>query len=77
MAAAQQAQGRVDLCATKPVHARPTTHSIDAKAGRHFMTDELMAVRGGAPPRELPVSFCSWGSFFFFFDFFSSQLSRP
>ena len=50
----QQAQGRVDLCAAKPVHARPTTHSINATERCDFTTDELMAmcaVRGGAPSR--------------------------
>ena len=54
MAGAQQAQGRVDLCAAKLVHARPTTHSINAAARCDFKTDELMAicaVRGGAPSR--------------------------
>ena len=55
MAGAQQAQGRVGLCAAKPVHARPTTHSINTAARCDFTTDELMAmsaVRGGAPSRS-------------------------
>ena len=50
MAGAQQARGRVGLFAAKPVHARPTTHSINATARCDFTTDELMAmsaVRGG------------------------------
>ena len=54
MAGAQQAQGRVDLCAAKLVHARLTTHSINAAARCDFTTDELMAmraVRDGAPSR--------------------------
>ena len=54
MAGAQHARGRVGLCAAKPVHARPTTHSINATARCDFTKDELMAmcaVRGGAPSR--------------------------
>ena len=54
MAGAQHARGRVGLCAAKPVHARPTTHSINATARCDVTKDELMAmcaVRGGAPSR--------------------------
>ena len=54
MAGSRQAQGRVDLCAPKLVHALPTTHSINATARRDFTKDELMAmcaVRDGAPSR--------------------------
>ena len=54
MAGAQQARGRVGLCDAEPVHARPTTHSINATARCDFTTDELVAMsafRGGAPSR--------------------------